>query len=129
MRYGLLADMVAVVHLLFVLFVIFGSLFLIRWPRMVWIHAPALVWGLFVEFAGATCPLTPLENRLRVLGGETGYPHDFLSHWLQTVLYPEGLTRGFQMMLGTSLLLLNLGLYLWIGRRQLARSATLSRST
>lgn len=128
MRYVLLADVVAVAHLLFVLFVIFGSLFLIRWPRMVWVHAPALLWGLFVEFAGAICPLTPLESRLRVLGGETGYPEDFLSHWLQTVLYPVGLTRGLQIALGTSLLLLNLGLYLWVGR-QLNRSAALSRST
>lgn len=128
MRYVLLADVVAVAHLLFVLFVIFGSLFLIRWPRMVWVHAPALLWGLFVEFSGAICPLTPLESRLRVLGGETGYPEDFLSHWLQTVLYPGGLTRGLQIALGTSLLLLNLGLYLWVGR-QLNRSAALSRST
>jgi len=128
MRYVLLADVVAVAHLLFVLFVIFGSLFLIRWPRMVWVHAPALLWGLFVEFSGAICPLTPLESRLRVLGGETGYPEDFLSHWLQTVLYPRGLTRGLQITLGTSLLLLNLGLYLWVGR-QLNRSAALSRST
>ncbi|HKY70776.1 MAG TPA: DUF2784 domain-containing protein [Nitrospira sp.] len=129
MWYVLLADVVAVVHLLFVLFVIFGSLFVIRWPRLAWIHAPALVWGLWVEFAGGICPLTPLESRLRVLGGETGYPEDFLSHWLQTVLYPPGLTRGLQIALGTSLLLWNLGFYLWIGKRQLNRSAARSRST
>lgn len=129
MWYVLLADVVGVVHLLFVLFVIFGALCLIRWPRMVWVHVPALIWGLFVEFAGAICPLTPLESRLRVLGGESGYSQDYLSHWLETVLYPEMLTRGLQIALGTSLLLLNLGLYLWLGKRQLNRPATLSRST
>ena len=129
MRYALLADVVAVVHLLFVLFVILGALFLIRWPWMAWVHVPALIWGLFVEFAGAICPLTPLEGRLRVLGGESGHSQDFLSHWLETILYPEVLTRGLQIALGTSLLLLNLGLYLWIGKRQLNRSATLSRPT
>jgi Protein of Unknown function (DUF2784) len=129
MWYILIANVVAVVHLLFVLFVTFGALFLIRWPRMVWVHVPALIWGLFVEFAGAICPLTPLESRLRVLGGDSEYSQDFLSYWLETILYPEVLTRGLQIALGTSLLLLNLGLYLWIGKRQLNRSAALSRWT
>ncbi|HEU4505747.1 MAG TPA: DUF2784 domain-containing protein, partial [Nitrospira sp.] len=61
MWYVLLADAVALVHVLFVLFVLLGSVFVLRWPRVLWLHAPALVWGLIVEFAGMPCPLTPLE--------------------------------------------------------------------
>lgn len=114
----LLADVTAFVHLLFVLFVIFGGLFVLRWPWMQWIHGPALLWGLFVEFTGAMCPLTPLENRLRLLGGEAGYREDFISHWLLTVLYPESLSRGLQLALGAFLLLSNVGLYLWISKRR-----------
>ena len=117
MWYLLLADVVAFVHMLFVLFVTLGALLLLRWPRLLWVHGPALLWGLVVEFAGATCPLTPLENQLMVLGGETGRAEDFLSHWLLTILYPEFLTRGLQFALGASLLLLNIGLYVWIWRR------------
>jgi Protein of Unknown function (DUF2784) len=121
MSYLVLADVIAFMHLLFVLFVVFGALLVLRWPWMLWIHGPALLWGLFVEFAGAICPLTPLESRLRLLGGEAGYSEDFLSHWLLSVLYPESLSRGLQSALGASLLLLNIGLYLWIWRRRLGR--------
>ena len=128
MWYVLLADAVALVHVLFVLFVMFGALLVLWWPRAVGIHAPALVWGLIVECSGTTCPLTPLENRLRRLGGESGYSEDFLSHWLLMILYPASLTRSVQFVLGASLLLLNLGLYLWIWRRRLHRSGSLSRS-
>src|SRR5262245_34609462 len=103
MGYVLLADIVTLLHFLFVGFVTFGSILALRWPRALWIHAPALVWGLIVEFSGAICPLTPLEHRFRVLGGEAGYGEDFLSHWLLTLLYPESLTRGLQIGLGASL--------------------------
>ena len=48
MGYGLLADVIALVHLLFVLFVMFGALFALRWPGAIWVHAPALIWGLIV---------------------------------------------------------------------------------
>lgn len=114
MWYAVLADAVALVHFLFVLFVVAGSLLALRWPRAAWFHAPALMWGLIVECAGALCPLTPLENRLRVLGGESGYNEDYVSHWLLSLLYPASLTRSLQVTLGGSLLLLNLCLYAWI---------------
>jgi len=125
MSYLLLADAIAFVHFLFVLFVVLGALFVLRWPWMLWIHAPAFLWGLFVEFTGAICPLTPIESRLRLLAGEAAYSEDFLSHWLLTVLYPESVSRGLQFALGTTLLVSNAGLYLWIWRR---RQNQLSRS-
>ena len=121
MRYLLLADAIALIHVLFVFFVVFGSFFVLRWPRAVWLHVPALAWGVCVEWSGATCPLTPLENRLRVLGGEAGYSEDFLSHWLFMILYPEMLTRGLQVALGAAALVLNIGLYTWIWRKNVAR--------
>lgn len=127
MQYVLLADVITLVHFLFVLFVIFGSLFVLRWPRAAWVHAPALLWGVIVEYAGMVCPLTPLEIRLRQLGGEAGYSEDFLSHWLLTVLYPVSLTRELQIGMAASLLLVNIGLYAWIMRR-LTRSDHLSPS-
>lgn len=123
MWYVFLADAVALVHLLFVLFVTAGSLLVLRWPRAVWLHAPALVWGVIVEFAGTTCPLTPLETRLRVLGGELGYTDDFVSHWLMAFLYPASLTPGLQTALGGLLVLLNLCLYAWIWTKRRAQPA------
>jgi hypothetical protein len=114
MPYVLLADAIVFIHALFVLFVMFGAFLVLRWPRVLWLHLPALLWGLFVEFSGAVCPLTPLELRLRILAGESGHREDFLSHWLLTAMYPESLTRGLQIVLGLVLLVLNLSLYAWI---------------
>jgi hypothetical protein len=129
MSYLLLADVIAFVHLLFVLFVIFGALFVLRWPWMLWIHGPALLWGIVVEFTGVICPLTPLESRLRLLGGAAGHGGDFISHWLLAVLYPEFLSRGLQFVLGGLLLLSNMGLYLWIWRKRRIQSGDFFRST
>jgi hypothetical protein len=124
MGYVLLADAVMLVHFAFVLFVVFGSLLVLRWPWVVWLQAPALIWGLIVETAGLGCPLTPLENRLRLLGGESGYTEGFISHWLLMVLYPDFLTRSLQIVLGTSLLALNGCLYGWILARHRNRRGT-----
>ena len=69
MLYKLLADAVAVFHLLFVAFAVLGGLLALGWRWIPWLHLPALAWGATVEFAGWICPLTPLENWLRVAGG------------------------------------------------------------
>ena len=129
MWYAVLADAVALVHFLFVLFVVAGSLLALRWPRAAWFHAPALIWALFVECAGTLCPLTPLENRLRVLGGESGYNDDFVSYWLLSLLYPASLTRSLQMTLGGSLFLLNVCLYTWIWTKRRPKPVSLSTRT
>jgi len=94
------ADLVLVVHLLFIGFVVGGAFLAWRWPRVIWVHLPAMVYGALVEFVGFTCPLTPLQNYLRRRGGELGYSGGFISHYLIRVIYPPGLTRGIQIGLG-----------------------------
>jgi hypothetical protein len=115
--YGVLADLVLVVHLGFVLFVALGGLLVFRWPRLAWIHLPAAAWGALIEFTGGLCPLTPLENHLRRLAGEAGYAGGFVEHYVTAVLYPGGLTRGAQVVLGTLVLLVNAVIYRRILRR------------
>jgi hypothetical protein len=105
---------VALIHLLFVLFVVLGGLLVLRWRWFVWIHLPSAVWGALIEFTGLICPLTPLENRLRLQAGEAGYPGGFIEHYLLPVLYPSGLTRGVQVALGLGVVLINVGIYSWI---------------
>jgi len=109
--YRALADLVLVVHLLFVLFVVLGGLLVLRWPAVAWVHIPAAVWGVLIEYTGWICPLTPLENSLRVRGGGAGYSGGFIQHYIQPLLYPAGLTRGTQIVLGSLVLLLNLSAY------------------
>ena len=107
MVYNLLADLVHCVHFLFVVFSVLGALLLIRWPKVVWGHLPAVGWAAWIEFSGKICPLTPLENGLRIRGGGAGYAGDFVGHYLLGLLYPDGLTRQVQVILGAAVLGLN----------------------
>ena len=111
MIYRALADLVLVVHLTFVLFVVLGGLLVLRWPRTAWFHVPAAIWGVLIEYTGWICPLTPLENSFRARGGEAGYSGGFIEHYIQPMLYPAGLTRRTQILLGSLVLILNLTAY------------------
>jgi len=121
MLYRFLADLVVLLHLGFVLFVVLGGLFTLRWPRAAWVHLPAAIWGVCVEFTQAICPLTPLENYLRRLGGEAGYSGGFIEHYIIPVLYPAGLDRSVQWGLGIFVLLLNVAVYAAVWRRRRGR--------
>ncbi len=80
MLYRLAADAVVVSHLLFLVFVLVGGLLLLKWRGLVWVHLPAVLWAITVEFFQLYCPLTPLENWLRRAAGESGYPGGFIEH-------------------------------------------------
>ena len=112
MLYSLLADALVVIHFTFTTFVIFGGFLSWRWRWMPWLHLPALAWGCWVEVSHSVCPLTPLENHLRHLGGEAGYSGGFLAHYLVRVLYPPGLTWHIQWLLAGILILINVAAYL-----------------
>ncbi|MEJ2099458.1 MAG: DUF2784 domain-containing protein [Desulfobacterales bacterium] len=111
MIYRLLANLVVVIHLFFVLFAVFGALLLIRWRKIIWLHIPAAAWAVWIEFSGRICPLTPLENWLRLEGTETGYSGDFVRHYLLPLLYPASLTREIQIILGILAAALNMAIY------------------
>jgi hypothetical protein len=111
MAYNLLAGLVVLAHFLFVLFALLGALLVIRWPKIMWLHLPAALWAAGVEFSGKICPLTPLENWLRVRGGGAGYAGDFIGQYLLWLLYPSGLTRGVQIILGAIVVGINIGIY------------------
>jgi hypothetical protein len=117
--FRVLADAVLVLHFAFIAFVALGGLLVLRWPRLAWLHLPAVAWGAWITLSGNICPLTPLENRLRVLGGEAGFSGGFIEHHLASVIYPSGLTREIQIALGALVIAVNLAVYLrlWLRRR------------
>ena len=117
MPYRALADLVLVVHFAFVLFVVFGGLLALRWPRLAWVHIPVALYGALIEFVGFICPLTPLEIWLRRLGGEAGYEGGFIERYITAALYPTGLTREIQLALGLGVLVLNAIVYAFVWRR------------
>jgi hypothetical protein len=117
MLYRLLADLVVLLHLAFVVFVVCGGLFVL-WRRwMGCLHLPAAVWGVYIELSGRVCPLTPIENRLRVLAGDASYSGDFVERYLMPVLYPPDLRRDVQIALGLFALAVNVGVYFHVLRR------------
>ncbi|HEY7636685.1 MAG TPA: DUF2784 domain-containing protein [Gemmatimonadales bacterium] len=118
MAYRVLADLVVGLHLLFVLFVIAGGFLVLRWRRLMLLHLPAAAWGALIEFQGWICPLTPLENWLRRRGGEAGYGGGFVEHYLLPLLYPSGLTRTVQVVLGLLVIAVNCTLYWLVFRRR-----------
>lgn len=111
--YRISADAVVLLHLAFVLFVALGGLLVVRRRKWAWLHIPVALWGAAVELAGWVCPLTPLENWLREMGGGEGYTGDFVARWVLPCLYPEGLTRSSQVALGLFVILANAALYSW----------------
>ena len=121
--FRLLADGVVILHLAFVLFVLFGGLLALWWPRIVWLHLPAAAWGAVLEFSGWICPLTPLEQWLRLKAGQPTYSSDFIEHYILPLLYPAGLTREEQIALGAVVLAVNLAIYGWVWRRVLVTTS------
>jgi hypothetical protein len=121
MMYRWLADVVVVVHGAFVVFVIVGAFLALRWRWLVWLHVPAAIWGVLIEYAGWICPLTPLENALRARAGESGYTGDFIEHYVLRALYPQGLTRTTQLVLGSLALGVNIAAYTLLIRQSRSR--------
>ena len=119
---ALLATLVVTLHLTFVVFVVLGGLLVLRWPWLAYAHLPAALWGAWIEFAGWVCPLTPLEQSLRLKAGEQGYSGSFIEHYVLPLLYPSALTRTIQVALGAVVIAVNLGIYGYLIRsRRLLR--------
>jgi len=111
MFYKLAADAVVFIHLGFVLFVVAGALLVFRWRWIALLHVPAVVWGVLLEFRGWLCPLTPLEQALRVAGGEAGYSGGFVEQYILPILYPAGLDSSLQIAIGTFVIVVNILFY------------------
>lgn len=108
---GVLADVVLVVHGLFIVWVVLGAFAVWRWPVLAAVHLPALAWGVWIEVSGGICPLTPLENSLRRAAGQTGYSGGFIEHYVGGAIYPDGLTRETQWVIAGVMLAINAVLY------------------
>lgn len=109
--FRLAADFVVALHVGFVAFVLLGGLLVLRWRSVAWVHVPAAIWGVMIEYSGWVCPLTPLENYLRERNGDAAYRGDFIQHYLLPLLYPGDLTRSVQFVLGTLALAVNAFVY------------------
>jgi hypothetical protein len=117
MVYQILADILVVLHFVFICFVIVGGLLVLRWQWLALIHLPVVLWGALVELMSWVCPLTPMENWLRRAAGGQGYSGGYIEHYLIPVIYPGGLTHEIQMMLGGFVIVINVIIYTVVFRR------------
>ena len=112
--YQVLADGVVILHLFFIVFVILGGMLVLVQPKIIWLHIPCVIWGILIELTGGICPLTPLELYLRSRAGESTYTGDFVFHYIEPIIYPEGLTRELQILFSALVIMVNVVVYGWL---------------
>ena len=109
--YEFLANLALITHLIFILFVIFGGLLFFIFSKVIYIHLPALIWGIYIELTSSVCPLTYVENWLLYQSGLTTYSISFINNYILPIIYPEHLTADLQIYLGISLIIINTFIY------------------
>jgi hypothetical protein len=115
--YRLAANMILVLHTMVVLFAVLGGLLIMVDVRMALVHLPVVVWSSVVNLAHWTCPLTPLEQWLRLRAGQTSFSGGWIQHYLEPVVRPLGMPRTMELVAGISVIVWNLvvyGLIHWI---------------
>src|SRR3984893_7388384 len=105
MLWRVIADIVVAVHAAYVAIVVIGFAAILigsaaqwRWVRNFYLRAAHLAMIFLVcaeALVGTTCPLTRLENALRLRGGESGYARDFIGYWLDWVIFYQTPPLGF----------------------------------
>ncbi|HSM67350.1 MAG TPA: DUF2784 domain-containing protein [Ilumatobacteraceae bacterium] len=95
-NYGLVADVVVVLHFAFVVFVVIGGVLALWWPKILWVHVPTVLYSVWIITFSITCPLTPLERDLRERGGQDRYDESFIERYVEGVLYPGDMLRQAQ---------------------------------
>ena len=109
--YELFANLTLIIHFTFILFVIFGGLLFFIFSKIIYIHLPALLWGIYIELTNSVCPLTYLENWFLYKGELTTYSNSFINYYLFPIIYPEGLNNEIQIYLGMLLVVINILIY------------------
>jgi hypothetical protein len=114
------ADLVLLAHFLFAAFAVFGGLLLLDSVQWAGLHLPAVLWSAIINLKGWTCPLTPIEQRLRTRAGQAGYTGGFIQHYVGRAVYPRGMPRQMELTAGFSVLagnaLVYAGILGWLAR-------------
>ena len=109
--YELAADLTLIVHFAFIIFVVFGALLFFVSTKIIYVHVPALIWGIYIELTHSVCPLTYLENWFLQKTNLTTYSEGFIQNYLVPIVYPTNLTDDLQTYLAIVLIVLNVIVY------------------
>ena len=84
-------------HFAYLLYLPSGGFLALRWPRSIWLHVPAVLWGVGVVVFGLPCPLTGIERLARARAGMDPLPTSgFIDRYVDGVLYPANRTGAAQ---------------------------------
>ena len=109
--YELAADLTLIVHFAFIIFVVFGALLFFVSTKIIYVHVPALIWGIYIELTHSVCPLTYLENWFLQKANLTTYSEGFIQNYLVPIVYPKNLTEDLQTYSAIALIVANMIMY------------------
>ena len=109
--YELAADFALIVHFAFIIFVIFGALLFFVLRKIIYVHLPALFWGIYIELTHSICPLTHLENWFLQKANLERYSESFIQNYLVPIVYPKNLTEDLQIYFAIVLVVINSIIY------------------
>ena len=109
--YELAADFSLIVHFAFITFVVFGALLFFVLKKIIYVHLPALFWGIYIELTYSICPLTHLENWFLQKADLKTYSEGFIQNYLAPIVYPKNLTEDLQIYFAIVLVIINSIIY------------------
>ena len=109
--YEVAANLVLISHLLFIFFVVFGGLLFFLSKKIIYLHVPALIWGIYIELTHSICPLTYLENWFLQKANLMTYSEGFIKNYLLPIVYPSNLTEELQIFFVIILIVINMIIY------------------
>ena len=109
--YEFAADLTLIVHFAFIIFVVFGALLFFVSTKIIYVHVPALIWGIYIELTHSVCPLTYLENWFLQKANLTTYSEGFIQNYLVPIVYPKNLTDNLQIYFAIVLIVANMIMY------------------
>ena len=115
--FEIFAVLALLLHLSFILFVIFGAILILKFKKIVYVHVPAVAWGAYIESSHSICPLTHLENYFLKKAGKEQYSVDFIENYIFKIIYPPALNYEIQTYLGIILIFVNLVIYYYIVKK------------
>lgn len=115
--YEMVVALAVAVHFAFIAYLVVGGFVAVRWPRTIWLHVPAVLWGVAITTAHLDCPLTGVERWGRAKAGMPALPpQGFIAHYITGVLYPASWAGAVQIAV-FAVVVASWALYGWRARR------------
>ena len=111
-HWRVVAAGLAALHVAYVVYVLFGALLVLVWPRSIWIHLAAVAWAGGTMIGNLGCPVTTWEKDALRRAGRDPYPEGFLQHHVLRRVFPADNARRNHVLLGLFALAVNAFLYL-----------------